>query len=111
MDEIKSLNQDFELNNNDDKNYKDNAIFTKDVVKYYGNTFPYFSLEYTDTKLALRGVSFEIPQGECFVMLGSNGAGKSTLFKIMLSELFPTSGLVQVKGLNLNSRNIGTIRK
>jgi len=68
-------------------------------------------VEYTDTKLALRGVSFTIPQGECFVMLGSNGAGKTTLFKIMLSELLPTCGMVQIKGLELSSGNIDTIRK
>jgi len=104
MDEIKSEHNAVNADVTD-------AIFTHDVVKYYGATSNYLSVEYTDTKLALRGVGFNIPQGECFVMLGSNGAGKTTLFKIMLSEIFPTSGIVKIKGLELNSTNIGTIRK
>lgn len=68
-------------------------------------------VEYTDKKLALKGVSLEIPRGECFVMLGSNGAGKTTLFKIMLSELKPTQGEVNIRGYPLTSKNIDSIRK
>lgn len=68
-------------------------------------------VEYQDKKLALKGVSFDISQGECFVMLGSNGAGKTTLFKIMLSELTPTNGEIVVNGLKLNNNNLNKIRK
>lgn len=66
------------------------AIEAKNIIKYYG--IGKTSVEYADKKLAIRDISFEVYKGECFVLLGSNGAGKTTLFKIMLSELLPTSG-------------------
>jgi len=68
-------------------------------------------IEFTDEKLALKGVSFNVKEGDCFVLLGSNGAGKTTLFKIMLSELMPTSGRVLIKDFELNINNIQEIRK
>lgn len=44
-------------------------------------------------------------------MLGSNGAGKTSLFKIMLSEILPTSGSVKINGYELTLQNIPEIRK
>lgn len=44
---------------------------------------------------ALRGVSFEIPAGSVFGVLGPNRAGKSTLLKILLSICRPTGGTVR----------------
>lgn len=61
--------------------------------------------------MALKGLTFKVPSGECFVMLGSNGAGKTTLFKIMLSEIFPTRGEVYIKGKKLEAKNINKIRE
>jgi ABC-2 type transport system ATP-binding protein len=41
---------------------------------------------------AVKGVSFEIQQGEIFSLLGPNGAGKTTLLSILSGLLTPTSG-------------------
>ena len=47
---------------------------------------------------ALRDVSFEIPEGTSFGLIGSNGSGKSTSLKLMARILVPNQGTVTVKG-------------
>lgn len=45
---------------------------------------------------ALRDVSFEIPRGTCFGVVGANGAGKSTLIRLMSGVSVPTEGQLKV---------------
>jgi len=47
---------------------------------------------------ALRGLSFSVPAGEIFGVLGPNGGGKTTLFRIVSTLMRPTSGEVLVFG-------------
>lgn len=53
-------------------------------------------------KLALDDVSFEVPAGSVFAMLGDNGAGKTTSIKSMMGFVRPEKGSVNV--FNLNSK-------
>jgi len=47
---------------------------------------------------ALKGISFEVREGEIFGLIGPNGAGKSTTLKILATLLVPTSGKAEVYG-------------
>lgn len=47
---------------------------------------------------ALKGVSFDVPSGSTFGVIGSNGSGKSTLLKCMCGVLEPEKGTVSISG-------------
>lgn len=68
-----------------------NIISVKNLVKNYGDF------------QAVKGISFEVKQGEIFGLLGPNGAGKSTTLEIMETLRAKTSGEVIVNGLDLDT--------
>jgi ABC-type polysaccharide/polyol phosphate transport system ATPase subunit len=47
---------------------------------------------------ALKGVSFEVPTGSVYGVIGRNGAGKSTLFRTIAGILPPTEGRITLRG-------------
>ena len=49
---------------------------------------------------AVRGIDLSVDEGECFGVLGPNGAGKTTTIEILEGLLEPTSGEVEVLGMN-----------
>jgi ABC-2 type transport system ATP-binding protein len=73
-------------------------ISVKNLIKTYG------SFE------AVKGISFEVQQGEIFGLLGPNGAGKSTTLEIIETLRDKTSGEIIVDGFNLDS-NPNEIKK
>ncbi|MBU6369999.1 MAG: ABC transporter ATP-binding protein [Limnohabitans sp.] len=56
------------------------------------------------TFTALDQVSFDIQSGEFFGLLGPNGAGKTTLISILAGLLKPSSGTIQVNGLDVQAQ-------
>jgi len=51
---------------------------------------------------AVKEISFDVAQGEIFAFLGPNGAGKSTTIKMLTTLLRPTSGSIQLDGMDPN---------
>jgi ABC-2 type transport system ATP-binding protein len=49
---------------------------------------------------AVKDISFEVKPGELFAFLGPNGAGKTTTIKMLTTLLAPTSGSIQIDGLD-----------
>ena len=84
------------------------AIVVKDVSKKYRlfnsasdrlkEALHPFSKRYHREFWALKGVSFDVPQGATVGILGRNGSGKSTLLQIICSVMKPTEGEVRVNG-------------
>ncbi len=55
---------------------------------------------------AVNGIDLEIAVGECFGLLGPNGAGKTTTVEILEGLNRPTSGEVEVLGLQGRRRHL-----
>ena len=49
---------------------------------------------------ALKSLSFQVKEGDCIGLLGPNGAGKSTTIKILTGQLEPSSGKVELLGID-----------
>lgn len=47
---------------------------------------------------ALKGVSFDVHEGERVGLIGTNGSGKSTLLKVLAGVLYPTQGSIKIEG-------------
>lgn len=52
-------------------------------------------------KTILRGLDFQVEQGEFVALLGPNGAGKTTFLRILASLSRPSMGSVRIAGYNL----------
>lgn len=47
---------------------------------------------------ALRDITFDVPTGSTFGLIGSNGSGKSTLLKCLAKILYPETGTITARG-------------
>lgn len=52
---------------------------------------------------ALRGIDFDVAQGERLAILGPNGAGKTTLFNVIAGDFAPTVGSVIIDGSDVST--------
>ena len=83
------------------------VTFDKPAIRIDNLTKRYADPEGGEGKLALDGVSFDVPQGGVFGLLGPNGAGKSTLINILAGLVNKTGGHASVWGFDIdeNARN------
>ncbi|HET6768264.1 MAG TPA: ABC transporter ATP-binding protein [Chitinophagaceae bacterium] len=71
---------------------------TETIIKVKGLVKKYGDFE------AVKGISFDVNEGEIFGLLGPNGAGKSTTLEIIETLRKKTSGEVWVSGFNLDQQ-------
>ncbi len=74
------------------------VVTVRNLIKYYGETE------------AVKGVSFDINEGECFGFLGPNGAGKTTVMKSIYCLIKPSGGEVRVFGMDV-TKNPSEIKR
>jgi putative ABC transport system ATP-binding protein len=74
---------------------RESVVTARDVVRTYG--------EGDATVHALRGVSLDIAKGGLTAVMGPSGSGKSTLMHILAGLDRPTSGAVEVAGVDVGS--------
>ncbi|MBC3795522.1 ATP-binding cassette domain-containing protein [Acetobacterium paludosum] len=51
---------------------------------------------------AIKGISFEVNEGEIVTLIGANGAGKTTILQTISGILKPSEGMITFEGENLN---------
>lgn len=68
----------------------DSLIVVENLIKAYEGR----------SDLALKGITLDVREGECFGLLGPNGAGKTTLMGCLLGLLNPDGGKLTVAGLD-----------
>lgn len=61
--------------------------------------------------LVVKDLSFDINEGELFVIMGSSGSGKSTALKMLNRMVEPTSGSITINGKNILSIPVIELRR
>lgn len=78
----------------------DDVIVLSELTKIYQNG-----------KVAVNKLSFGVPPGECFALLGINGAGKTTTMGMLTAEFPPTAGDATLAGFSLRREPEKTRRR
>jgi ABC-2 type transport system ATP-binding protein len=60
---------------------------------------------------ALRGLSFTVPRGAAYALIGANGAGKTTTIKVLMNILDPSRGSARVMGVDSRRLSPAELRR
>src|SRR5512135_3099183 len=89
------------------------------MIRMHGVEMVYASSDKPVEKPALHDIDVDIEQGEFVFLVGHSGSGKSTFIRLLLREILPSKGQIQVAGQELGKlkswkvsylrRNIGCV--
>ena len=54
---------------------------------------------------AVKGISFDVPEGSIVTLIGANGAGKSSTLRTVAGLVKPKSGAIEFKGENITGKS------
>lgn len=69
------------------------------------------SFSYLENEPVLRGINLEIKPGECLAITGATGSGKSTLLNLLCRFYDPTSGSIELDGIDLRQLDLADLRR
>ncbi|KKU32548.1 MAG: Lipid A export ATP-binding/permease protein MsbA [Candidatus Uhrbacteria bacterium GW2011_GWE2_46_68] len=72
--------------------------------------FDHVTFSYKDSRRVLKDVSFQVPDGQVFAIVGESGAGKSTLAQMMLRHYDPVGGSILIDGHDLRDLTLKSLR-
>ena len=75
------------------------VLAVRDLTRSFGDT------------TAVAGLSFSVAPGEIVGLLGPNGAGKTTTLSMVLGVLAPTSGSVEIDGLDVGRERVAALAR
>ncbi len=107
MERLVELMQESPLLANEAQPHQPIALNAKEAIVLKEVTFTYPS---RPEFLAMRQVSFVVPQGARYALVGTSGAGKSTLFSLLLRFYQPRSGQIEIFGRDTNEWPLGDLR-
>ena len=99
-----SLGRIGEILNGVEEEYGDRELLSGDIE------FRNVSFEYEEGKPVLKDVSFSIPEGSVFGILGGTGSGKSTLTYLLDGLYAPTNGEIYIGGKPISEISPATLR-
>ncbi len=76
-----------------------------------GNLSKDAALSKLEAVVGVRGVSFQVEEGEIFCVMGLSGSGKSTLVRHVNRLIEPTAGTVSIDGVEVGSLNATALRE
>src|SRR3989339_1504808 len=77
----------------------DLSIMVNNLVIQFGDFF------------AVNNISFDVRKGEIFGLLGANGAGKTTTIRALLGIIIPTSGRLNIAGVESSKQTSEAIKR